>query len=790
MKYDRQITISIGNSRKDLMWRQVKQSVSELYARLSTPVRGAETLHEYFQMKKSQQDELKDIGGFVGGTLNGPRRKAINVVCRDVVTLDFDNIPGWQTDLIIKKTEELACGYCIYSTRKHTPSAPRLRVVIALDRTVTPDEYEPIARRIAEYIGISMADPTTFETSRLMYWPSCCADSEFVYKTKDAPLASADKLLATYADWHDFRSWPQVPGAISYQKLAMKQGDPTEKNGVVGAFCRTYDVLAAMDAFLPKIYDPVDGDPDRFTYLGGSTTGGAIIYDNGKFLYSHHATDPCSGRLVNAFDLVRLHKFGEKDEGAAPDTPVSKLPSYKAMCDLAYSLQEVRFKKAAEDFSGSTSEGISLEWTKQLKFNSTGGYERTINNTLLLLQNAPELKGCAYYDSFSDKEWTATNLPWKNERGYWTDEDTTELRAHLEFTYNYRISKQDLSDAVSSVARRQAFHPVRDYLNSLEWDGVARLDTLFIDYLGAEDSPYSRAVSRKSLVGAVSRIMDPGCKFDYMPVLVGDQGRNKSMFIGKLAGANWFSDSIQSFEGKNAFEAVCGKWIIEIPEMHAFDKTTMNQAKAFITKQSDYFRAAYARKATEHPRQCVFFGTTNNVECLRDETGGRRYWIIDIDTCPRKKSVIEDLDLERDQIWAEAVKCWRKGEKLYLSENLEKEAAKKQEAHRERSPWTDTVADFLSKPIPDDWYYWPINKRRDYWCGFALGDIHTVSRKTVCVREIWQECIGKDIASLDNRKSREITGILRSLGWRPGGQGRPGEGYGSQKVFKAPLLNA
>lgn len=168
-----------------------------------------------------------------------------------------------------------------------------------------------------------------------MYWPSCCCDSEFVYKAVDAPLISADALLGTYADWHDLTSWPVVPGATSYQKLAMKQGDPEEKQGLVGAFCRTYNVLAAMDAYLPGIYEAVDNDPDRYTYLGGSTTGGAIIYDGGKFLFSHHATDPCSGRLVNAFDLIRLHKFGDKDEHASLETPVANLPSYKAMCDLA-----------------------------------------------------------------------------------------------------------------------------------------------------------------------------------------------------------------------------------------------------------------------------------------------------------------------------------------------------------------------------------------------------------------------------------------------------------------------
>ena len=240
MKHDRQITISVGNSRRDTSWKQTVLTVSELYTRLSAPVRGTETQAAYMAMKKAQQDDLKDVGGFVGGTLNGQRRKSNNMTGRDIITLDFDNVPGWQTDLVINKVEELGCSYAVYSTRKHTPATPRLRVVIPFDRTVTTDEYEPCARRVAAHIGIGMADPTTFEVSRLMYWPSCSADSEFVFKTKDAPLISADFLLSTYANWRDFLSWPQVPNAVSYQKLAMKAGDPLEKSGIVGAFCRTY----------------------------------------------------------------------------------------------------------------------------------------------------------------------------------------------------------------------------------------------------------------------------------------------------------------------------------------------------------------------------------------------------------------------------------------------------------------------------------------------------------------------------------------------------------------------
>ena len=275
MQNDRKINITSGASRRATLWTTQTLMVSELWERLKVPVRSAETLAEYLDMKKAQQDDLKDIGGFVGGSLNGTRRKANNVSGRDIITLDLDNIPAGHKDDILRRVDALGCGYCVYSTRKHQPSAPRLRVLLPLDRTVTADEYEPLARKAAEYIGLEFTDPTTFDPCRLMYWPSCCSDSEYVYIIGDKPFISADGLLAQYADWHDVSGWPAMPGQNKFTKLAVKQGDPESKNGVVGAFCRTYDINRAMDELLPGIYEPVDNMPGRYTYLGGSTTGGA-----------------------------------------------------------------------------------------------------------------------------------------------------------------------------------------------------------------------------------------------------------------------------------------------------------------------------------------------------------------------------------------------------------------------------------------------------------------------------------------------------------------------------------
>ena len=289
MVNDRQITISVGNNRKSVNWQPQTLMLSEFYEKLRIPSRSTETMQEYLSLRKSEQDDKKDIGGFVAGTLSGPRRKAGAVTGREIITLDFDTIPPGGTEEILKRVDALGCGYCIYSTRKHSPASPRLRILLPLDRTVTADEYEPLARYMAVCIGIEFADPTTFEATRLMYWPSCCKDSEYVFTFGDKQMLYADGLLNVmnekYGDWRDVSKWPQVPGADNaYKKLAMKQSDPLSKAGVVGAFCRTYDIYGAMDTYLDGIYAPVDDSRGRYTYLGGSTTGGAVVYDNGMFL--------------------------------------------------------------------------------------------------------------------------------------------------------------------------------------------------------------------------------------------------------------------------------------------------------------------------------------------------------------------------------------------------------------------------------------------------------------------------------------------------------------------------
>ncbi|MBQ6163939.1 MAG: virulence-associated protein E [Clostridia bacterium] len=772
MKYDRKITISVGQSRKATVWNRQEMLISELWDRLRVPMRGSETLKDYLSLDKSKQAELKDVGGFVGGILKGPRRKSQNVAGRDLITLDLDNVHPGGTDDIIHRVDALECGYCIYSTRKHQPTAPRLRVILPLDRTVSAEEYEPIARRIAEKIGLDVTDPTTFEACRLMYWPSCCSDSEYVYRVADKPFCVADQVLATYADWHDVSSWPALPGQAAFAKSAVRQGDPLQKTGVVGAFCRLYDVYRAMEEFLPSIYKPAEDSPGRYTYVDGSTSGGAVIYDNGKFLYSHHATDPCSGRLVNSFDMVRLHKFGDADDAAKPDAKVNTLPSYKHMQEFAMAIPEVRGlvvrERAADGADGFSDLGAENWEAELLDITATGAVRSTINNVRVILENDPALKGMFALNLFANRGEVLGPLPWdsRGKRRMWDDNDNNGLYWYLE--KQYRLTGNGKIDAALSLhSNEHAFNEVRDYLTGLKgsWDGVPRLDTLFIDYLGAVDSAYVRAVTRKAFTAAVARAMNPGCKFDTMLILSGPQGIGKSTLLDKMS-RGWFNDSIRTFEGKEASELLQGVWLVEISELDAFRRTDVSRIKQFLSLRADRYRAAYGRHVKELPRCCVFFGTTNNTEFLQDTTGNRRFWPVDVRGAWNTKDVWKDLDAELDQIWAEAFVRWQAGEPLYLTGAVSEEAKSRQEAHREASSREGVVREFLARQVPEDWNTWSIERRRYFWSGTTPEDVKTIPRDRVCALEIWCESLGGSLKEMRNTDTREINAIIAATpGW-------------------------
>ncbi len=769
MLNDKLLNITVGNSRKSVNWLPQEIMWSELCEKLRTPYRSTETLAEYMTFPKSRQDDLKDVGGFVGGTLNGSRRTAQSVTGRDIVTLDLDSVPAGETDSILRRIDGLGCGYCVYSTRKHCDAAPRLRVLVPLDHTCTNDEYEPLARKLAEFIGMELCDPSTFEASRLMYWPSCSADSRYVFTYADKPFIDVDGVLGMYSDWRNVAEWkgvsaPKIPRGT-------KQADPTSKSGIVGAFCKTYDVYRVIYEIIPEVY--VFCGDDRFTYSGGSTTGGAVVYGDGQFLYSHHATDPAGGKLCNAFDLARLHLFGNMDDTAKPDTPTNKLPSYVEMCrfasqDKAVSalLNTERYNNAVAAFGTDASDKIE-DWMALLEVSSTTGFpSKTTDNVLIILENDPLLKGKIVYEEFSNRVYTLGALPWESDpkQRTWTDNDDSGLRHYLEKVYHITGEKR-IFDACSLSCHKHSFNAVKNYLNSLPpWDGVPRLDRLFCDYLGAEDNEYVRAAARKSLTAAIARAMRPGVKYDTMPILAGRQGLGKSTML-RMLGGQWFSDSLAAFEGKEACEMIQGVWINEVGELNGLNRAETNAVKQFLSKVEDIFREPYGRRTAVYPRRCIFFGTTNEAEFLRDKTGNRRFWPIDCGVKPAVKSVFNDLPAEVSQIWAEALVAWQLGEPLYLEGEALKISEKAQEEHSEQNAKEGMIREFVSREVLPDWDKRTIRHRQIYWqTDFEKESVERVPRTDTL----------------------EINAVLAKLdGWEKSSAAiRFGGEYGVQKGFR------
>jgi predicted P-loop ATPase len=422
-------------------------------------------------------------------------------------------------------------------------------------------------------------------------------------------------------------------------------------------------------------------------------------------------------------------------------------------------------------------------WREKLKVTDKGAIAQTIENAVIILRHDPKLAGCLALNEMEHTIVVQSKLPWSDAKGprQWVDSDDAALRYYLERVYGL-TGKDRIFDAVNVVAQDNAFHPVREYLDSCAWDGVPRVETLLVDYLGAEDTPYTRAVTRKALAAAVARIYRPGCKFDYMLTLRGRQGLGKSALIAKLGG-RWFSDSFTTLQGKDAYEQVLGVWIMEVGELAGMRKAEAETIKLYISKQVDRFRPAYGRRTQEFPRQCIFIGTTNESQFLRDATGNRRFWVVDTPNDPTQ-DMWDDLTPERVAlIWGEAVQLYKKGEALYLPKELERVAREVQETYEEENPRAGLIQDYLERLLPDGWDEMDLYARRQWLETNAEG---TTPRSHVCTMEIWAEALGGNPDKMDRYAGKEIRDIMAKLPeWRNrGSKLRTFKPYGRQRFFE------
>ena len=812
--------ISVAKSRKSKIWSKKELTWSEFVESLKKPIVTDETQEEYFNMPKAQQDEIKDVGGFVGGELKEGRRKSDHVINRCILTLDADYA---NIDFINYVEMFFDSSYCIYSTHKHTKENPRYRLIIPLSRTCDAEEYEAVARMVASQLDVNIFDDTTYQPHRLMYYPSVSKDGEYKFYTNDTKPLDVDKILSLYTDWKDRSQWSVSDReSTKIRVYKNRQQDPREKQGLIGAFCRAYDVHEVIQEHLSDVYEPC-GD-NRYTYINGSTHGGVLVYDDGLFTYSNHATDPTCSKLCNAFDLVRIHKFSHLDEGYDIKSRMDYLPSFRVMlrfvsrdkkigleseefmkkpsvrikkidstCNVTCNMKECGFERirkfvtcAIEKRKVSREIEEEEEWKNELIYNKKGIIIQSIYNVELVLKNDRNLKNKVALDTFNDKICVLGSLPWNssNEKRQWRDVDDAGLRAYLEKIYGLN-HRNNIYDAWELIVYDNSFNSVANYLKSLKHDGIKRLDTLFIDYLGVEDNLYSREVTRKSLVGAVARVFEPGVKLDTSIVLVGSQGVGKSQIINRL-GKEWYSDNITTVKGKEACEQIQGFWIIEIAELAAMKRVEIEAIKQFMSKQEDTYRGAYARNVKSHKRQCIFICTTNTHDCLKDYTGNRRFLPLDVDGDKATKDIWKDLNnYEVDQIWAEAVKFYKAGEKLILSSKANELAKQEQESHTKHNPLEGIINEYLDMPVPDDWYDKDLYDRINY---IRNAKKTGKPRDKISAIEVWCELLEGDKKDLTIQKSREITNLILKNGeWIRATTIRTGYLYGIQRGFKRKI---
>lgn len=768
--------IAYGNSRMEKKWKNNEISWEDFCKRVSTTQTTTETVDEYRKMSKPQQDSIKDVGGFVAGHLKAGRRKNGTVLCRSMLTLDMDH---GSADILDELDMFNSHKMCIYSTHKHTPEAPRLRLIMPLTRDVSEDEYPAVARKVAQEIGMDMFDDTTYQPHRLMYWPSTSSNGEYIYRVMDGDIVDPDYYLGLYDDWRDVSTWPvSSRESEAVKKTASQQADPLTKDGVVGAFCRTYSIRDAINKFLKDVYEP-SAMEGRYDYIPADSSAGVTIIDD-KFSYSFHATDPACGQLLNAFDVVRVHKF--------PDDDPKK--SFKAMAKFASSDEEVKlliFKEkqdsAAEDFDEEDPEA----WKKKLEYEDKSlQLKNTLRNLTLILENDPKLKDIVFNQHLDGMEIKGS-VPWKHPSKFWRDADDAQLISYVDENYG-SFSQRNFDIAVAKVTDDRSYHPIREFLQALpEWDKVERVDTLLIDYLGAADNKYVRAVTRKTLCAAACRVLNPGCKFDTMLVLNGSQGIGKSTLIAKLGG-EWFSDSLSlnDTKDKTAAEKLQGYWILEIGELAGLRKAEVETLRSFLSRQNDIYRASFGKRTTPHPRQCVFFGTTNAESgYLRDTTGNRRFWPVKTLGGGSKRS----WDVTQEdvlQIWAEVMHYVKAGEKLYLDPEVEALAKAEQREAMESDEREGLVREYLEALLPDNWDDMDTFERRNFLDGTGKADIGkkgTIRRTQVCNMEIWCECFGKERSNLKRADSNELSGILVKLGWVRLDRKERVANYGPQFIF-------
>ena len=729
-------------------------------------------------------EAVKDCGGYVAGRLKGTARRKGQVEYRSAVTLDADAA----SETLPAVVAGLGLRALVHSTYSHTRAHPRYRVIFPImGPGLSEEEYPRVARGLIEALGEAQFDPGSTQPERLMFWPATANPDEYEVVECQGETATAQGLL------RDFGGLQATPD----HKTGPKR-DPKELPGVAGAFNRVYDMARAVETFhLP--YDPVEGEPNRWHYTPAESEGGVIVYPDG-YVFSNHASDPAYGRALSMFDLVALHVYGGEDRAAGvpqSTAPADRPSIQRAMREFAARPEIVTELVAADfaDVDGDEDGARGLpEWVLEFHLHpKTGKPLDDVHNWDLLMRHDPVLRALAR-NEMDLTTVTRRQFPWRTvEAGKddaLTNADRAQISAHLQRAYNMpRPAQEQLNGVIDMVAQDHSFHPVVEYLEGLEWDGVSRIET----YLPGAPDAYTRRVARLVAVQAVARALDPGVKVDNCLILTGRQGLGKSWFVETMA-RGW-TCTLGPIEGgglRDTVMAMTRSWITVADEGFAMKKADAEALKQFVTLTHDVIRLPFAREHVKLLRRQVIWGTTNDAVFLRAQEGNRRFLIVE---------VAEKLDFGKysdeyvNQVWAEAVHIWKTSRdkyglkdnpELFLSSEEEAAAESVRSMATEEDSMTGLIQAYLDTLVPENWVEMSPEERiswlRDEEQGIVSGT-HPID--VVCSLEIWEIALGRERGKHSRVDILQITNALKQLpGWF-GPMPKPTRlpFYGPQRVF-------
>ena len=722
-----------------------------------------------FKEKVFNPAGVKEAGNYIFGEIEGERRNNQSIVSRCALTLDVD----YPDEGFIERVDNIFGGnaYIVHSTYSSTADKPRYRVIIPLSEKVGPSKYTELAHGVMAVLGQACFDPTTAQHARYMFLPGTSDRKAYKAVVRDGDLLDIDSSMFSGLEIES----PRI--------TAMRRKDPKTLKGLPGLFCQAYQDWGELVEKFDLPYEQVS--QNRFHLNGAKSEAGmAPIADNPGFVYSYHANDPAGGRAVNAFDLVRIHKFGHLDAGHE-NTPVNRLPSTTAAKEFIAQderVKELQANEILEAFSEDVEpHRAATGWVEKLSRNKGGVVENTIQNLDLITSNDPIFRGIVLNVRGMTMELTPGSYPWRDVRDNDTqldDYDFSSIMLHLERAYRLRVSENQLRHVLRDLVQERKHDFVQEYLEGLTWDGVPRVEFALP---GVEDSEHTRLVARKVLVAAVARTFEPGVKWDNMLMLYGREGIGKSWWIEKMS-RGWYN-SLDEIGNKDTLMKMGKSWIVTADEGHSLRAADFNKLKEFLTQRKDEYRAPFAATVSSYPRRSVIWGTTNDPAFLRRQDGNRRFLIV------HAKNKV-DFDALTDeyinQVWAEAVHLWHAGEKLYFTAEETELLNEARAPYVQEDPLTGLVQKYADTAVPAGWEDMTLDERLEWRAnvstGFAPAGTETIT--SLSALQVWCEVMGRRIGEHSVRDMADIQRVLRTLpGWVMHPVPRETAAYGRQQVF-------